>query len=458
MRGFSCEVRRMKGFTVKRQVIIAGVIVGLLGAAMLAACSSGPVQDAPGPQSESDTFAVALPTFPEKATEDNPEAWLKVLDENPIDQAYLDSLPAFSYKTAAAVFAKSEADAEGESMNGTYSPISLYYALALATQGAAGKTAEEMNTMLGAPDAAAVPKESGNLFRVLSSDPYSTIDLANSIWMSKDEGFEPSFIDVATQQFYATPFAVEFGTSDTDKAIAAWISDNTNGTIDPQVQTDGSQIMSIINTVYFKGSWSDQFDAANTKQKTFKSMTGDVQADFMTQRLDSPSEYVKTDTFTRAGLSFTGGAIMSFVLPAEGVSARDMLTDEKALKEAFTSDAHDSGYITYTIPKTKFDSSYELIDPLMSLGMKTPFSDQADFSNLTATPAFISKIKQESYITWDENGAEASAYTDIGMNKMSAAPDGLAEIDFTLDRPFLFQITSSQGVPLFVGICENPAV
>ncbi|MEG0504505.1 MAG: serpin family protein, partial [Raoultibacter sp.] len=283
----------------KRQVIIAGTIACLLGAAVLAACSSGGTQGPAGEQTGTDTYAVAMPAFPEKTTEDNPEAWLKVLDENPLDQAYLDSLPAFSYKTAAAVFAQSDAESAGESMNGTYSPISLYYALALATQGAAGKTAEEMNTMLGAPDPAAVPKESGNLFRVLSSDPYSTIDLANSIWMSKSDDFEQSFVDVATQQFYATPFAVEFGTAETDKAIAAWISANTNGTIDPEVQTEASQIMSIINTVYFKGSWADQFDAANTKQKTFRSTAGDVQADFMTQRLASPSEVVKTDTSTR---------------------------------------------------------------------------------------------------------------------------------------------------------------
>ncbi|MEG0375923.1 MAG: serpin family protein, partial [Raoultibacter sp.] len=189
----------------KRQVIIAGTIACLLGAAVLAACSSGGTQGPAGEQTGTDTYAVAMPAFPEKTTEDNPEAWLKVLDENPLDQAYLDSLPAFSYKTAAAVFAQSDAESAGESMNGTYSPISLYYALALATQGAAGKTAEEMNTMLGAPDPAAVPKESGNLFRVLSSDPYSTIDLANSIWMSKSDDFEQSFVDVATQQFYATP-------------------------------------------------------------------------------------------------------------------------------------------------------------------------------------------------------------------------------------------------------------
>ena len=89
--------------------------------------------------------------------------------------------------------------------------------------------------------------------------------------------------------------------------------------------------------------------------------------------------------------------------------------------------------------------------------MKTPFGDKADFSNLTATPAFISMVKQESHISWDEEGAEASAYTDMGISATSAMiPEG-EEVELRLDRPFLFQITSSHGVPLFMGVCGNPA-
>ncbi|MCC2782229.1 serpin family protein, partial [Parabacteroides distasonis] len=83
--------------------------------------------------------------------------------------------------------------------------------------------------------------------------------LANSIWMAKDNPFEQSFIDTAVQQFYATPFSVEFGTDATDQAIAAWIAENTGGTIEPDVKTDSDLLLSIINTIYFKGSWTDTF-------------------------------------------------------------------------------------------------------------------------------------------------------------------------------------------------------
>ena len=318
---------------------------------------------------------------------------------------------------------------------------------------------DEIASVLGAPSTVDVPQQCGNLFRVLATDPFSTVDLANSIWMAKDASFEQSFIDTAIGQFYATPFSVEFGTDAADQAMAAWISENTGGTIDPQVKTESDLLLSIINAVYFKGGWMDTFDAANTAPAVFHAASGDVETQFMTQRIDSLQGFRQTDDFLRARLAFTGGTMMTFVLPAEGVSVDDLLADEQRLAQAFAVDANEDeyGFITYVVPKVAFDTELDLIPALERLGMKTPFSDKADFSNLTATPAFISMVKQESHISWDEEGAEASAYTDMGISATSAMiPEG-EEVELRLDRPFLFQITSSQGIPLFMGVCGNPA-
>ena len=288
----------------KRRLVALGAIACVASAVLLAACSNTETPSPGGstqPAGSADAYAVALPAFPAEPSEDDSDAWMKTLDENPLDPAFLESLSGFSYQTASAVLGDADE-------NSTYSPISLYYALALATQGAAGQTADEMNAVLGAPDPAAVPLQAGNLYRVLYGDPFSKIDLANSIWMREGDEFEQSFIDTATQQFYATPFSVQFGTPEADKAIADWIAANTNGTIESQVQTREDQLMSIINTVYFKGSWSDQFDAASTKEDAFHTAEGDTTAEFMTQRLDKPREYVQTERYTRASLDFVGGA------------------------------------------------------------------------------------------------------------------------------------------------------
>lgn len=147
---------------------------------------------------------------------------------------------------------------------------------------------------------------------------------------------------------------------------------------------------------------------------------------------------------------------MTFVLPAEGTSAANLMADPAALEEAFTAPSDNLGHITYIVPKASFDSSFDLILALQNLGVRDAFGDAADFSHLTPVPAFISEVKQESHVTWDEEGAEAAAYTSIGIAKMALLPEDVEEVELRLDRPFLFQIATAQGIPLFVGICGDP--
>ena len=52
----------------------------------------------------------------------------------------------------------------------------------------------------------------------------------------------------------------------------------------------------------------------------------------------------------------------------------------------------------------------------------------------------------------DENGVEAAAYTIVTCGAM--LPED--EITFTLDRPFLFVIRTYTGVPVFIGVVEQP--
>ena len=54
----------------------------------------------------------------------------------------------------------------------------------------------------------------------------------------------------------------------------------------------------------------------------------------------------------------------------------------------------------------------------------------------------------------DEQGVKAAAYTLATRDGGSSTPD--EEVDFVLDRPFLFVITGVDGLPLFVGAVNQP--
>ena len=68
---------------------------------------------------------------------------------------------------------------------------------------------------------------------------------------------------------------------------------------------------------------------------------------------------------------------------------------------------------------------------------------------------FLSQAKHAARVSIDEEGCTAAAYTVMAACGAAAPPE--EEIDFVLDRPFLFVITGPSGTPLFTGIVNRPA-
>ena len=66
----------------------------------------------------------------------------------------------------------------------------------------------------------------------------------------------------------------------------------------------------------------------------------------------------------------------------------------------------------------------------------------------------LSKVNHAARVTVDEEGVTAAAYTV--MEADGARPSQEEEIEFRLDRPFLFAIMGTGDVPLFVGIVNQP--
>ena len=154
---------------------------------------------------------------------------------------------------------------------------------------------------------------------------------------------------------------------------------------------------------------------------------------------------------------------MWFLLPDEGVSPTDLLTDPEAMSFLFSGRPWDKAdYLTVNLSVPKFDvrSDYDLINGLRNLGITDLFSPAAsDFSPLSKKSEnfYISQVTHANRVRINEEGCFAAAYT-VAMMSLggSGIPEPQKEIDFTLDRPFLFAITSLDGLPLFVGVVQTP--
>ena len=67
----------------------------------------------------------------------------------------------------------------------------------------------------------------------------------------------------------------------------------------------------------------------------------------------------------------------------------------------------------------------------------------------------LTQAKHAARVKIDEDGCEAAAYTVLAPTETAIMlPE--EEIDFTLDEPFVFAITGIDGLPLFVGLVNQP--
>ncbi|HZK27040.1 MAG TPA: serpin family protein [Thermoclostridium sp.] len=390
--------------------------------------------------------------YPKAYAFDDSDTRRTIWEQNPIDESFNVALKEFSYKTGVLVLTDS-----GKNIN--YSPLSLYYALSVAASGAGSETEVQLLDLLGASDAQVLAEQCGNFYRTLYKDnKIGKLKIANSIWMDNDMNgeqisFKDNFVKRAAENFYASSHSVDFSNEETGRAMANWISTNTNGTLPPVIETNSDQILSILNTVYFYDQWIDRFDKNKTAEDVFYLSNGsEVKSDFMNQTYGSAG-FSKGEGYTRASLGLKNAGRMVFILPDDDVSPYELLTSPNHMKEAFEGGENYSGEVVWKIPKFSFGSKLVMTDVIKSLGASSAFTPDADFSGITDHMAYITDVRQETHIAIDEDGVEASAFTQIDYAG-AAPPEGRA--DMILNRPFIYGITAQNGSLLFVGVCENP--
>ena len=151
---------------------------------------------------------------------------------------------------------------------------------------------------------------------------------------------------------------------------------------------------------------------------------------------------------------------MFLFLPDEDVMVETLLEDENVLKltqDYMAWEDQKALVINQSVPKFDVTSDLSLVEELQKLGVADVFNEkESDFSPLTTDMdgIFVSEVKHAARVKIDEEGCEAAAYTV--MIACGAAMPPEEEVDFVLDRPFLFVITGRDGLPLFIGVVNQP--
>jgi len=370
-----------------------------------------------------------------------------------VSQAFRRSLWDFAGKTSASVLSGQR------DKNSLYSPMSLYYALAMLEAGAAGQTKTDLQEFLSMTELG-TSLNFRTLYALMTKEEEGIQEqIANALWIRQDlvgEGgkkVKQDWLDQLENEFYASAFAVDFQDPKTAPKMSEWVAEQTRGKIKPEIDlNDPLLLLVLMNTVYFKANWDTAFDPAHTVKDVFHGMDLDIsdvpylQGAFMSQAL-------LDDHYTAARLSLADGSIR-FVLPEDGLDPEDLLKDPDFLTDLFEQEWKNVS-LNIALPKFSYKTKVDILKEMEAIGLTEIVTGAPDFSNMLTVGAEVSAISQETFIALDEKGVEAAAYTEIQMRE-TAMLEPPEQLTLELNRPFLYVISDGAGTPLFVGIVRNP--
>lgn len=381
----------------------------------------------------------------------------------------LDRLPAGDPGDRSAPVARFTAQvlqaARTEPANLVMSPFSIQVALSMVRNGAAGRTAEEMDEVLHIGDLAAYNAEVNSLCQIVEArsrqidkDREVRVELANSLWGQQDLDFAEPFLD-ALAQYYGAGMTLADFESDAAGAVEAindWTEERTHGRIPEIVSTDlvtADTRLVLVNALYLKAPWARPFPEAATEDGPFTTGSGEqVEVPMMSGKAN---RWYADDVCTAARISYAGEDLaMAVVKPKDDIGR--VLDDWAGGGLARLVDEWDEAVVDLRMPRWEHDWRGGLAEVLADLGMPIAFSDDADFSAMTAQERLlIGFVEHRATITVDEQGTEAAAATAVGMEPTSAQPGEPEEL--ILDRDFLYVIHDVEtGTPLFVGVVNDP--
>lgn len=346
--------------------------------------------------------------------------------------------------------------------NYVFSPLSVKTVLALAANGAEGETREEITETLCISDLELFNDMIKDLIARYSESDILNLKLADSIWINTDkteQKFSGDFKTVAKKYFAADVKTVK--SKNAVEEINTWVNDKTEGKITSV--TDNADFWAmLVNAIYFRGGWKDEFSERATKPDIFTNADGTKkQIDFMNQTdwysyaNTGRAEIVELPYQNREDIFDENDEYIDTIVSNCDTSMYLIMTDEninfeEELECAFGNESFESRYVKLALPKFKIDCTINLNDALKELGISKAYSTDAEFENMFDQGSMsITDVLHKTYIGIDEKGTEAAAVTAIGMAGSSLPPEPL---ELRFDKPFGFIIRdNTSGEVLFMG-------
>ena len=401
---------------------------------------------------------MAAPQYPEIGdSQDQFNEWLEAVKElRNQPEGYQDGYDAYCQKVVAELFSDVGQD------NRVFSPLSLYMALSMTAEVTDGATRQQILDLLCQPDVETLRERAKSIWLAnYMNDGIAKLILGNSMWLNSSREYKAEVLDILARQYFASSFSGDPASEEYSREYQAWINEQTDDFLKEMVEgisLDPGMQLTLASTVNYEAKWTNPFTLIGDDSVIFHAPSGDVKCDFMY----SPDAYENYygEKFVCVSIYTIYNGQMRFILPNEGVTPEELLQDEEALrfltaKPRTWDKTRENVQIELYVPKFDISSELDLKGYMQALGIEDAFSaEKADFSPLTdQSGIMITSIDQDARLMIDENGCKAAAVTEVVNG--AGAPE--VQMVFRVDRPFVFELVSETGLPIFVGVVNDPS-
>jgi serpin B len=340
------------------------------------------------------------------------------------------------------------------------SPLSMYYALAMAGIGSDGDTRQEFNSVLGwsfANDSLLMEAMKQITADIKPTNNKITLEIANSLWQNPIFEVYQTYKDNVSNYFDAEVKELDVTNPDAVNIINSWIENKTHDKIKDMLDAIPNDVLLyLINAIYFKGDWKYTFDEKYTADQNFTTTGGSIkQVPFMNQ--ETYVNYLKTDQFKMIELPYADSNYSMVMMLPINQTVGDLISQIDMNKWIQWQNQATRKLVKISIPKFKFGYGTRAInDELMDMGLVSAFNG-ANFSKMTPMSVAISRVLHKSFIEVNEKGSEAAAVTIVEI-RVTSTLDGESDPVFTADHPFIFAICHKPtNTLLFMGKVADPS-
>lgn len=399
----------------------------------------------------SEAFQYCINALSGKAA-DGALLWKKFASENPEKAEILENVFNVELTFADKLNANMPKDE-----NYMISPFSVKMALAMAANGSEGETLKEITDTIDVEDLDEYNEFAKSMIEKYSKTDIIRLDISNSIWINTSKAlFDFTVPFKNTVKTYFNGEVRQVNNSNAVEEINGWVNDKTNGKI-PSIIEDNDFYAALINAVYFKAKWADEFNENLTRKDEFTDIKGNKsQIDFMNKT--DYFRYAETENARVVSIPYTRSEDKDgeFVVYEDlDISMYVLLPKDGEINPVYEIENADfkSERVRLSLPKFKIEFKQALNDALKNMGMSRSFNSlMAQFGPMTGDDTFyIDEVLHKTYIDVNERETEAAAVTAILMKGGSAAQPK-DPIEFKADRPFSFVIRdNTNGEILFMG-------